>query len=505
MTKLLATRKARKEASDDKRNKDLFWKGFMTALCSVWALVSLATAHHNLPGVQCYPMVSTVEQRETTTSGTSAGNGTVKGDSSPPAMDTSNSISASPGSISTSPFRDFLEQAFQEHGDGEWGRDAWQSFLLDVLEYTYQEPLVPIDDTCIPPPLVDPETIDCGDPKYSKAQFEPVRRAIPAKIGHAIPLGFEVDTLEIMLHEMYQVVDKFFIIEWTDSHNPMYFPRKPLTWERIKNQPRFRKFQDKVVHFTLDDSDAQTVDLEAGIWAREYYQATKRWERIVQWNNQTNFFGPDDIIGFGDADEIPSRENVHLLKHCQMKQPRLDVGIWFPIADIHHTYCPTYIPIRGEKCSFGDPTFWKWPAAFDPSLYLVHIWSKKRKWFPDRMWGTSGPYLLGGIHLSQYGYLPFLLAKKLAATETENKGMVKMMQSLAIDLKNNTLQKYNKGLAGGIGKFQVSVHPNSYFDPKDLNGLQYLPWFYDCNRDRYPQWEGKPDGRLGDLDRKVVS
>jgi hypothetical protein len=35
-----------------------------------------------------------------------------------------------------------------------------------------------------------------------------------------------------------------------------------------------------------------------------------RWQSFVQWNKKAKVFHDDDIVGFGDTDEIPSRENV---------------------------------------------------------------------------------------------------------------------------------------------------------------------------------------------------
>ena len=62
-------------------------------------------------------------------------------------------------------------------------------------------------------------------------------------IGHAIQLGFDVDTLEIHLNEIYDVVDYVFIIESTRIHCEAF--RKQLTWDHVNTQSRFNKFRDK--------------------------------------------------------------------------------------------------------------------------------------------------------------------------------------------------------------------------------------------------------------------
>ena len=46
-------------------------------------------------------------------------------------------------------------------------------------------------------------------------------------------IGFDVDTLEIILHELNDVVDKFFICEASKTHANGLF--KPLLWNVLKN------------------------------------------------------------------------------------------------------------------------------------------------------------------------------------------------------------------------------------------------------------------------------
>lgn len=51
--------------------------------------------------------------------------------------------------------------------------------------------------------------------------------------------------------------------------------RKPLLWERLKSQPRFKGFQDKVVHIVLDDVDALEAS-EGDMWGLELLQVRTR-------------------------------------------------------------------------------------------------------------------------------------------------------------------------------------------------------------------------------------
>jgi hypothetical protein len=204
---------------------------------------------------------------------------------------------------------------------------------------------VAINLTCLPPALLTPDDIRCED--CPTAQSKGKQRKQPAKVRHAIQLGFDVDALEVHLNELHDVVDKFFIVKWTGSHCAHFNP-KPLSWERVKTQPRFHKFQDKVVHLMLDDLDAAAVaNSDSRMWTCEVHQETSRWQKIILWNNRTNFFDTDDVIGFGDADEIASRHNVELVKHCTMRKPSLDIGIWFPFGNVECAFQSGF-PVRGH-------------------------------------------------------------------------------------------------------------------------------------------------------------
>jgi hypothetical protein len=354
---------------------------------------------------------------------------------------------------------------------------------LGLVDFNYQEPQVAINSTCSPPALLTPDEIRCED--YPTAQFKGKRKQ-PAKVGHAIQFGFDVDTLEVHLNELYHVVDKFFIVEWTESHNAQFNP-KPLSWERVKTQPRFRKFEDTVVHLILDDLDTAAVaNRDSRMWTREVYQETLRWQKIMLWNNRTSFFGPDDVIGFGDTDEIASRRNVELVKHCTMGKPSLDIGIWFPFGNVGYAFQSGF-PIRGHPYTLGDPTFWTFASATKYNRLTKNIPSRRR--------GQSMAYLLGGIHMSHYSYLPPRIIKSLTATEGGARD--RLWVELAKAFNSNHLAAWEAKLALPNGHPNSRVKPLSEIPAKELEGIVYHPWFYECNRARYPRWEWKSDSRLG--------
>lgn len=161
-------------------------------------------------------------------------------------------------------------------------------FIDELTYFVALEPLIAINETCQPPPLLAVSEVNCS--LYPNA-FNGVNRNEPVKIGALLQFGFDVDILEIHLNELYGVVDVFFIIESTHAHYGLI--KKPLVWEQVQRQERFLKFP--VVHFIIDD--AESYKSTDKIWSMETTQERLRWEKFLQWNAQTKYFRDDDVIG----------------------------------------------------------------------------------------------------------------------------------------------------------------------------------------------------------------
>ena len=126
-------------------------------------------------------------------------------------------------------------------------------------------------------------------------------------------------------------------------------------WSELSVQPRFARFRDKVIHFVVDDADmAEILSMESTAWALEGLQEKIRWLKIKQWNNVTNALSGNDLIGFGDADEITSRENIQRLKYCPIKSTSLDIGIWFPFGRMDQAYKSDFPVSNKYKYTIGQ-------------------------------------------------------------------------------------------------------------------------------------------------------
>ena len=356
-----------------------------------------------------------------------------------------------------------------------------------AFEFAIQEPHTPINHTCQPPPpivVTDCAATASSDHTKNNNILMGRRRPKPARVGHAIQLGFDIDTLEILLRELSAVVDWFFVVEWTMPHNKRLHP-KPLAWEAVKHQHRFDFVRQQVVHIVLDDVDAAYTTRRDDLWTVERLQEQRRWEKIVEWNAQTGYFGDDDLIGFGDTDEIPSRRVVELLKNCQWRNDKpVDVGIWFPMGRINQAF-RTDQPIRGHPYTLGDPTFHVWKSAM-----------RQKHKTPSRNRGTSGNFILGGAHFSNYGYLISQILKGMSCTECDYANLQKRLAHLRAAVQSGEWQQLEQASSQMQANWAARTIALDQLDPAERDRIVYLPWFYDCNRDRYSMWEGRPDSRI---------
>lgn len=102
--------------------------------------------------------------------------------------------------------------------------------------------------------------------------------------------------------------------------------------------------------------------------------------------------------------------------------------------------------------------------------------------------------------MTDNGYLPFIMAKLIACTECADSA-AKLIRDLATffdgaQLTMNTLITLGESV-------DRSVSYNSRFEKieaiqEELGEAYYLPWFLQCNQERYPSWYGKVDARLYD-------
>ena len=343
-----------------------------------------------------------------------------------------------------------------------------------LLDWVTLEPAVQLNASCTAPPLPDPAKLDCKWP-HDQAGFAQ-KRAQPRKLGLAVLYGFEVDVLEMLLSEVYDVVDRVFLCENMRSHR---HDAKPLLWERLKAQPRFARYSDRVVHLVLDDADALPQGQKHQLFDEEANQERRRFQKVMEWNVHNKFFGADDYIGFGDADEIPSRNSLQYLRWCDADhRGPIDIGTWFVYCNVHHSWRSDF-PVPGHPYTLGDPTF-----HLVADLLAKHAAGDTS---PSRNRGRSGHYLLGGTHATTYTYAPSVLLKFASCTECS--GLRFPPEGIPFGEAVDRLDHLQ--LDGTRG-----VHSRG----PDLRGRlgreEHYPWIVMCNPERYKTWYDLRDERL---------
>ena len=139
-------------------------------------------------------------------------------------------------------------------------------------------------------------------------RWEDTRRR---KVYHAIVVNDELELLEVLLYEIYPVVDVIIIVEsstaFTGFAKEMHF---------LKNQKAFEPYMDKIRRIQVDfKKELPNIKKAFG-----YRYAWMAWE-FEEWQRHAVLRGAqdmadDDIFILGDVDEIVSREYMNAVAHC---------------------------------------------------------------------------------------------------------------------------------------------------------------------------------------------
>lgn len=99
----------------------------------------------------------------------------------------------------------------------------------------------------------------------------------------------ELDILDIRLHTLAPLVDRFVLVESTHT-----FTGQPKPLFYAENKKRFAEFEDRIIHIVVDDMPAEAEST----FVREAHQRSAIGRGLDEAK-------PDDLIMVSDADEIP--------------------------------------------------------------------------------------------------------------------------------------------------------------------------------------------------------
>lgn len=144
----------------------------------------------------------------------------------------------------------------------------------------------------------------------------------------------EFDTLKIRLEELYEVVDRFVLVE---SNKTFRGQAKPYYFS--ENKHLFKKYLDKIKIVKLTDNNTFSTDYRYEPWEREYWQRNQIMQGLDDCSD-------DDIVFISDVDEIPNRNTVKELNFNEMISIEL---IGFSYSINMHDNC--YYTIKAVKKS----------------------------------------------------------------------------------------------------------------------------------------------------------
>ena len=141
------------------------------------------------------------------------------------------------------------------------------------------------------------------------------RRRAPY-IVDLIPMSLEFDLLELRLMQLFDLVDRFIIVEAPRSYGGA---RKPLFFDRHRS--RFERFASKITCVQLPDAAIGAVYARAvrngSGYAGDVAMHVAMWKALRESIELT----ADTIVISSDLDEIPSRALVHLLREREVPLP----------------------------------------------------------------------------------------------------------------------------------------------------------------------------------------
>lgn len=107
----------------------------------------------------------------------------------------------------------------------------------------------------------------------------------------------ELDILELRLEELYDVVDKFVLVEANCTFSGNMKP-----WFYLENKDRYSKYNDKIIYIQVED-----MPQSQNAWDREKFQRNAI-------SRSFPLFEDNDIILISDVDEIPRQDIVNNIK-----------------------------------------------------------------------------------------------------------------------------------------------------------------------------------------------
>ncbi len=255
----------------------------------------------------------------------------------------------------------------------------------------------------------------------------------------------DMEILDIRLHELNDIVDKFVLVECTKTFRGK---DKPLYFDQNKYQ--FTKYLHKIIHVVA--SEPPEVNMDGRKHERQFCDFSIEWYQRDMIMEGLKGCSSSDVIMISDVDEIPMKEQLSNLYFgsnyfytCQQRMYYYYLNTFFPGTIWYGTHITTY-----------DRMFHKRPNRF----------RKRRK---------RGTPLIGGWHFSH------LVGNKPDAIE-------KLQEKMRIS-GHYELDTPNRNSTDNLGKCLSELRGYHHYSgcgkTMDIDPLYNLPQYVIDNKNRF--------------------
>ena len=315
-------------------------------------------------------------------------------------------------------------------------------------------------------------------------------RPRPARLVDVVMFAWELDILEIRLHELEEVVDVFVIIESAFSQRGI---PKPLVLAATMS--RFERFRHKIVYITQDDVHFRTKLSRVARPSQRGGRLPPKWEAYLsngtipaasvdgfEWINEDNRLDAakewmrldaalrppntteETLYLFSDLDEVPNAQALLHVKHCEpAKWPAPQGKVKAGPEPVDLFRLP---PLRFALHRFNFDAEHV-TGARDAPIHVI----KDPEHSVLRYTGYPvAPYELGlGAHLSRcVSPVALMLKSWLQAESSEFRSDEEHLTALNVEAW------YDRVRAAWIKKSRATGQST------------WLPWFLEHNRERFP-------------------
>jgi beta-1,4-mannosyl-glycoprotein beta-1,4-N-acetylglucosaminyltransferase len=201
-------------------------------------------------------------------------------------------------------------------------------------------------------------------------------------IVDVFPFFNELDLLDIRLHELWDVVDCFVLIEATRTYTGL---SKPLYYDLVKE--RFANFNSHIMHIIVQDMPMTKDEINHSLslgdrsWLESNYQVEDVWVRERHQRNQARGillkeFDPEDILIIEDADEMV---RASILKD-------IEKIICEGSNAVHQDLCSYYLNIRCTNMPWWGSKIIRNRFLNDHTVSEVRFHTKPRRFIEDGGW-----------------------------------------------------------------------------------------------------------------------